>query len=304
MSNALVPLNEVQHLAAAVAASRLFPGFATPESALVLMMLAQAEGLPPIVATQRYDVIQGRPAKKAQAMLTDFLAAGGKVEWHQHDDQACEGTFSHPHGGSIRVRWDMAKAQKAQLTGKDNWKKHPEAMLHARCVSNGVRFVYPAATGGLYDPTEVADFESKGPKLFDKLQQPAAVASQPLAAQEPVDAEIEESEDNPPPPDEENAPPVTVAKPAEQPPAVMDKFAMPTQDTDRLPQEILRKKRKLVDQPFLEQSESDLSTTVATLRELANGAKDPHNKMVLQVYAAIADTCLNTKRKPAAAVAP
>ncbi len=155
----VVPFEQVKEMAKSAAASGFFPGVRTPEQALVLMALAQAEGIAPITAMMRYDVIQGRPAKKSQAMLADFLSAGGKVEWLQHSDQCCEAQFSHPQGGAITVKWDLEKARKAELLGKDNWKKHTENMLHARCVSNGVRFVYPAATGGLYDPTEVQDFE-------------------------------------------------------------------------------------------------------------------------------------------------
>lgn len=157
---AVVPFEQVKEMAKSAASSGFFPGVRTPEQALVLMALAQAEGIAPITAMMRYDVIQGRPAKKSQAMLADFLSAGGKVEWLQHSDQCCEAKFSHPQGGEITVKWDLDKAKKAELLGKDNWKKHTENMLHARCVSNGVRFVYPAATGGLYDPTEVTDFEA------------------------------------------------------------------------------------------------------------------------------------------------
>lgn len=151
--------DQVKEMAKSAADSNFFPGVKTPQQALVLMALAQAEGIPPIQAMMRYDVIQGRPAKRSQAMLADFLSSGGRVEWLQHSDQCCEAKFSHPQGGEITVRWDLEKAKKADLLGKDNWKKHPESMLHARCVSNGVRFVYPAATGGLYDPAEVQDFE-------------------------------------------------------------------------------------------------------------------------------------------------
>jgi hypothetical protein len=37
----------------------------------------------------------------------------------------------------------MARAQKAQLGGKDMWKKYPRQMLRSRVVSEGVRTVYP-----------------------------------------------------------------------------------------------------------------------------------------------------------------
>jgi hypothetical protein len=163
----LVPFEDVQKLAAATARSGFFQGVETPEKALVLMAIAQAEGCAPIQAMQRYHIIKGKPSKQAWAMLGDFQAAGGKVEWHEHSPERCKATFSHPTGGTVTVDWDKERAREAGLLGNDSWRKYPENMLHARCVSNGVRFVYPAASNGLYTPEETADMD--GP--FEKLKQ-------------------------------------------------------------------------------------------------------------------------------------
>lgn len=157
--NELVPYEKVEKLSLSVAKSGFYPGVQTPEQALVLMMIAQAENCHPIQAMQRYHIIKGKPSKQAWAMLADFQQSGGKVEWHEHSAQRCKATFSHPTGGTILVDWDMKKAADAKLTGNENWNKYPENMLHARCVSNGVRFVYPAAANGLYTPEEVQDFD-------------------------------------------------------------------------------------------------------------------------------------------------
>jgi hypothetical protein len=159
-NQAMVPFAEVERLAKATAVTGFFAGVETAERALVLMMIAQAEGVHPVQAMQRYHVIKGKPSKQAWAMLADFTASGGKVEWHEHSATKCDATFSHPLGGTIRVDWNMDKARAAGLAGGDNWRKYPENMLHARCVSNGVRFVFPAAANGLYTPEEVQDFDS------------------------------------------------------------------------------------------------------------------------------------------------
>ena len=153
----LIPVGEVQVMAMAVAKSGLF-GVKTLEQSLALMLVSQAEGRHPALAARDYDVIQGRPAKKAEAMLRDFFAGGGKVEWHTLDDTAADATFSHPQGGSVRITWDMPRAKKAGLGGKDMWTKYPRQMLRSRTVSEGVRTVWPAATSGMYVPEEVAEF--------------------------------------------------------------------------------------------------------------------------------------------------
>lgn len=157
MGTELIPVSEIQVMAAAVAKSGLF-GVKSHEQALALMLVSQAEGRHPALAARDYDVIQGRPAKKAEAMLRDFFAGGGKVEWHQLDDTTADATFSHQQGGSVRITWDMARAKKAGLGGKDMWSKYPRQMLRSRCVSEGVRTVWPTATSGMYVPEEVADF--------------------------------------------------------------------------------------------------------------------------------------------------
>lgn len=297
MANEMI-LSEVQQLAKSVVGSNFFPGIRNAEQALVLMMLAQAEGLSPIMAAMRYDVIDGKPAKKSAAMLGDFIAAGGKVEWHEHNAKACEATFTHPTGGTVKVRWDMARAQTAGLAGKSVWQKFPEAMLHARCVSNGVRFVYPAATGGLYDPAEVADFEpakpSKGKALWDKLEQPPA--EQPAVVAAPVqDAQYEEP---PPPPDVEIY--AADVQPAAAQPQQPLKLATPGVNTDRIPADVMRLSRKLVALPFAELSDLQLAAQERALKELAGKAKDADNRAVLTLLAAIVAGVLDQRGAAAA----
>ncbi len=152
---------DIERMAAAVAKSGLFPGMKTQEQATALMLLAHAEGMHPAIAARDFDVIQGRPAKKSEAMMRDFMRSGGKVEWHALTDELADATFSHPQGGSLRLNWDMERAKKAGLGGKDNWSKFRRQMLRARLISEGVRTVYPLATSGMYVPEEVQDFDSK-----------------------------------------------------------------------------------------------------------------------------------------------
>jgi hypothetical protein len=148
--------DEIERLAVSVAKSGLF-GMKTPDEAMTLMMIAQAEGRHPALAARDYDIIQKRPAKKAEAMMRDFLTGGGKVEWHALTDAMADATFSHPLGGVARISWDMERAKKAGLRDKDNYTKFPRQMLRSRVVSEGVRTVWPVATSGMYVPEELRD---------------------------------------------------------------------------------------------------------------------------------------------------
>lgn len=153
-----VSFAEMQRLAASIVKSNMF-GIKDVDQAVALMSIAVAEGRHPATIARDFDIIQGRQVKKAEAMQRDSLAAGMRIEWHENSDDACEATFSHPHGGTVRIRWDIARAQRAGLTNKDNWKKYPRSMLRARVISEGCRTVCPMATSGMYTPEEAVDME-------------------------------------------------------------------------------------------------------------------------------------------------
>ena len=170
MSN-LVPVDQITVMANAVAKSGLF-GVKTPEQAMALMLIAQAEGNHPAIAARDYHVIQGRPALKADAMLARFQQAGGKVNWDTYTDTEVKATFSHPSGGSITLAWTIDQAKRIGIAGKDNWKNYPRAMLRARVISEGIRTVYPGCVVGVYTPEEVQDFDHK-PRVEKDVTPPA-----------------------------------------------------------------------------------------------------------------------------------
>jgi hypothetical protein len=149
-------LSDMQVMADAVAKSGLF-GMKSADQALALMLVAQSENRHPATVTQDYDIIQGKACRKTHSVMARFQQMGGKVEWHQLNDNIAEATFSHPAGGLLRIEWTIEQAKKAGLTGKDNWKNYPRAMLRARVIAEGVRAVYPAAIGGMMVSEEAAD---------------------------------------------------------------------------------------------------------------------------------------------------
>jgi len=173
MSN-LVPLSDIQSMAEVAAKSKMF-GFKNAEEAMAIMLLCQAENLHPAIAMRDFHVIQGRPALKADAMLARFQLAGGRVDWKEYTDEVVTGVFSHPQGGSLEVTWTLQKAKSIGIANKDNWKNYSRAMLRARCVSEGIRSVYPGCVVGVYTPEEVQDFapvrtEAPAPSKVEVIQ--------------------------------------------------------------------------------------------------------------------------------------
>lgn len=187
MNTAIVPFQDIQQMATAVAKSGLF-GMKTPEQAIALMLVAQSEGLHPARAAMEYHVIQGRPALKADAMLARFQNAGGKVSWKSYTDADVTGVFSHPAGGEVSIQWTFDMATKAGLTKNPTWKQYPRAMLRARCISEGIRTVYPGVSVGIYTPEEVQDFT---PVEKDVTPPPAAAPSKPAPMPDAIKASKE-----------------------------------------------------------------------------------------------------------------
>jgi hypothetical protein len=177
-------MSDMEKMALYIANSGLF-GIKTPEAAMSLMLISIAEGRHPALAARDYDIIQGKPAKKAEAMLRDFLQTGGSVKWHQLNDEIADATFSHPQGGEVRITWDMDRAKQAGLAGRDMFKKFPRQMLRSRVVSEGIRTTCPMATSGMYVPEEVVEFDS--PKQI-KVEKPTITLKEP----EVITAEIVE----------------------------------------------------------------------------------------------------------------
>ena len=159
MANELT-LTDMSNMAQAFAKSGFF-GYKNSSEAFTLMCLAQANGLHPAKAAERYHIIQGRPAMKADAMLAAFQESGGKVRWVKRTEKECTLHLSHIQGGELDVTWSIERATKAGLTGKPTWKQFPTQMLSARCVSEGVRALYPACLCGMYTPEEVSAFDTK-----------------------------------------------------------------------------------------------------------------------------------------------
>jgi len=169
MDNALVPFDQIERMAVSMAKSGLFGK--TPEQMMSLMLIAQAEGLHPAIAAQEYDIIKGRPTINSRSALARFQSAGGSIKWMKRTDNACEAEFSHPQGGTLKVRWDVARAKAAGLWDKKSGDEGPNMyhkfgaqMLSARVVAEGIRAVYPVCLSRMYLPEEIDELPESEPE--------------------------------------------------------------------------------------------------------------------------------------------
>lgn len=192
----MVPLEQIGMMAKAVSDSGLF-GIKSEAAAFSLMCIAQADGIPPIKAAVQYHIIDGKPSLKSEAMLARFQASGGSIRWKERTPQRCTLWLEHPQAGEIEVTWDIERAKAAGLAGRTTWKAYPAQMMSARCISEGIRALYPACVGGFYTPEEVRDFDATPPESPKPAQ--AAMPKPKAAKTAPQEAEIVEDGYSEPP---------------------------------------------------------------------------------------------------------
>ena len=177
MSN-IIPVSDMTVMADSIVKSGFY-GFKTKEQVMAVMLVAQAENKHPASVVQEYDIIQGKPALKSQAILARFQLSGGSVQWDVVTPKAVKGTFKHPQGGSLTVEWTIEMARQAGIYREGSgWSKYPEDMLRARVISRAVRSIYPACILGHYATEEVMDFDSPMPKhmgVVEDVKQPIEV---------------------------------------------------------------------------------------------------------------------------------
>lgn len=167
---------DIERMAQAVARSGLFPGAKSPEAAMALMLLSQAEGLHPMQAMRRYHIIEGQPSMRADAILAEYQRQGGKVEWIESTETRCEAVFVAPGiRGEVRVAWTMDDAKRAGLAGRAMWAKYPRQMLRSRVVSEGIRMAMPGVVVGIYEEGEVQDI------VLDRQEARRAQTPAPIA---------------------------------------------------------------------------------------------------------------------------
>lgn len=189
----MVPLEQIGMMAKAVSDSGLF-GIKSEAAAFSLMCIAQADGIPPIKAAVQYHIIDGKPSLKSEAMLARFQASGGSIRWKERTPQRCTLWLEHPKAGEIEVTWDIERAKAAGLAGRNTWKAYPAQMMSARCISEGIRALYPACVGGFYTPEEVRDFDAPPPAPQPESPKPAQAAKAAMPKPKAANPATQEAE--------------------------------------------------------------------------------------------------------------
>ena len=137
-----------------------------PANVLIAMDFGRSMGLSPAESLYRITVSSGRPSASAELIAANVRRAGHRLRVKK-DDRArtatCEIVRRDDPDFTFTATWDMAKAQQANLSNKENWKKYPMAMLTARSITECARDACPEALYGVVYTGEELGASQTGP---------------------------------------------------------------------------------------------------------------------------------------------
>lgn len=151
-------IEEAWRLSKILVAGNMMPRhLKTPEAVFSVIAAGRELGLTSLQSTRSLYFIEGKVVLSADLMVA-LVKRHPECEHFTmtectNDRVTC--TTKRTGEEATSMTWTMADAQRAGLTGKDNWKKYPKAMLRARVSADLCRAVFPDALMGVYDPDEL-----------------------------------------------------------------------------------------------------------------------------------------------------
>jgi hypothetical protein len=170
-----------------------------PADILTVVIMGHELGIRPMQAIRSMNVIKGKAVMSAGLMTGLVLRAKDTCEYFRLVDSTDKrAVYVTKRKGSepVKMEYTWAMAGTAGLTNKDNYRRHPAAMLRARCSSALARAVYPDLTEGIYleDEADAISYDELPPGAKDP--EPVHVAAE-LELEEPsteMDPIVEEEE--------------------------------------------------------------------------------------------------------------
>lgn len=154
-------ISEAERLCGILVASGLLPkSIQRPEAAFAIVAAGRELGLTAMQSLRSIHIIEGKPSLSADLAIALCKSRADVCKYfmlvESSDQIATYETLRAGDPKPTKMSFTWADAQRAGVTGKDNWKKYPPAMLRARAGMALARAVYPELLMGIYDPDEIA----------------------------------------------------------------------------------------------------------------------------------------------------
>lgn len=155
---------DIFNLGKVFAESGYFSDTRDAAKAVVRILAGREMGFEAFVSMANIHIVQGKPVLGA-TLIAAAIKKSGKYTFRvvRHDETVCEIEFfercaSEAFQSIGKSSFSIDEAKIAGLTGKDNWKKHPQDMLFARAISRGAKWHCPDIFGGaIYTPGEIEE---------------------------------------------------------------------------------------------------------------------------------------------------
>ncbi|WP_425829343.1 hypothetical protein [Streptomyces fractus] len=157
-----------------------------PHEVTAAILTGNEMGLSPMAALRSFDLIKGTPAMRAHA-LRALLQSHGHAVWEE-ESTAVRAVVCGRRAGEAEVHrseWTIERATDAGLSGKDNWKRQPQAMLLARATAEACRLTAADVLHGVpYAVEELADGGAMGETRTVRRRRKAAAEEPPGSGSE------------------------------------------------------------------------------------------------------------------------
>jgi len=167
LSHALIPRTweETWSLAQAVAKCSLIPHLKNPDDAYIILLQGLELGLTPMQSVRAIYVVDGKPCMSAELMQALCLQHRNTCQFfHLVSSTDKEATYESRRVGTssaVRLSYTIEQANRAGLTGRQNWKANPEDMLRRRAASKLARALYPDILMGFSEITDIEDLKEE-----------------------------------------------------------------------------------------------------------------------------------------------
>ena len=170
-------LGDAVRLAEVIADTELVPQVMRkrPDAVAAVILAGHELGLGPMQSLQTIDLIQGRPSLSPEGMRALVLSAGHTIVVEATDKAAVVKCHRREWTAEqwTSYTFTIEDAKRADLLGKENWKKYPRAMLTARATSEAARATFADVIAGLsYTAEEIESSTDRATMPPDKGPSP------------------------------------------------------------------------------------------------------------------------------------
>lgn len=138
-----------------------------PEAAFAVILAGRELGLTAMQSLRSLHLIEGKPTLSADLMVALVKRSPLCKSFKLIESTGDRATYEANREGEgvTRMSFTIDEAKAAGVTGKDNWKKYPAAMLRARCIAALARVVFPDLLLGVYENDELAPASNNMPSV-------------------------------------------------------------------------------------------------------------------------------------------